>query len=151
MNCYAYFDSRRKDYYWDHWAGQSYWNDAACLLPSSSCKQRIIIPIPVLKTGASGMIAYRLHCKDLSFQYLQVTTNINLQYMQGTEKCKHPTLQPQKHHQPHCHHWRLSFSRPLPGLFTRTANRTLSSRPIGLSRKYCRTATQCRTVIKGRI
>ena len=67
-------------------------------------KQRIIIPIPVLKTGASGMIAYRLHCKDLSFQYLQVTTNINLQYMQGTEKCKHPTLQPQKHHQPHCHH-----------------------------------------------
>ena len=55
----------------------------------------IIIPILVLKTGASGMIAYRLHCKDLSFQYLQVTTNINLQYMQGTEKCKHPTIQPQ--------------------------------------------------------
>ncbi len=31
---------------------------------------------PVLKTGASGMIAYRLQCKDLSFQYLQTSSRL---------------------------------------------------------------------------
>ena len=46
----------------------------------------IISPITVLKTGASGMIAYRLHCKDLSFQYLQVNNNMNLPM---TPKCQH--------------------------------------------------------------
>jgi len=30
----------------------------------------------LLKTGASGMIAYRLHCKDLSFQYLQTSSRL---------------------------------------------------------------------------
>ena len=39
----------------------------------------ILIPsllFPVLKTGASGMIAYRLLCKDLSFQYVQTSSRL---------------------------------------------------------------------------
>jgi aryl hydrocarbon receptor len=32
--------------------------------------------VAVLKTGASGMIAYRLQCKDLSFQYLQTSSRL---------------------------------------------------------------------------
>ena len=39
----------------------------------------ILIPsllFSVLKTGASGMIAYRLLCKDLSFQYVQTSSRL---------------------------------------------------------------------------
>ena len=32
--------------------------------------------VSVLKTGASGMIAYRLLCKDLSFQYVQTSSRL---------------------------------------------------------------------------
>ena len=35
-----------------------------------------LFSVSVLKTGASGMIAYRLLCKDLSFQYLQTSSRL---------------------------------------------------------------------------
>jgi hypothetical protein len=57
----------------------SHWHITVLSVSLKTGKNVVLKPgacVAVLKTGASGMIAYRLQCKDLSFQYLQTSSRL---------------------------------------------------------------------------